>query len=178
MAETTAPATPGWSFTSMLADPNFQLLLANMGKAADPEGVGGVIGGAAANMISSKAAQTAVEKRDAARQAQIKQLIELHGGLTAPDKPGLNSIKATPAGSLAFDLNLQDPGGITGTPEYRDFSNTLSTIKPAAAPAPVRTQPLVAPVTTTGAQVAPTSTAQMRTAARRQPDITDIAPFY
>jgi len=160
MAETTAPATPGWSFTSMLADPNFQLLLANMGKAADPEGVGGVIGGAAA------------------RQAQIKQLIELHGGLTAPDKPGLNSIKATPAGSLAFDLNLQDPGGITGTPEYRDFSNTLSTIKPAAAPAPVRTQPLVAPVTTTGAQVAPTSTAQMRTAARRQPDITDIAPFY
>ena len=153
------PATDSWSFSKMLADPNFQLLLANMGKAADPEGPGGVIGGAAANMISSKAAQTAVEKRDAARQAQIKQLIELHGGITHPDKPGLNSIKATPAGSLALDLNLGDTDRPVGT----------GTV---LAPPPERTQPLAQAATPT--TTAPTA---MRTA-RRQPDLGEIIPFY
>jgi len=167
-ASTPTGAGASWSFTKMLEDPNFQLMLANMGKAADPEGAGGVIGGAAANMISSKAAQTAIEKRDAARQKQIQQLIYLHGGVTAPDKPGINSIKATPAGSFALDLNLPEPDAPVGT----------GTV---LAPPPERTQPLVAPTATTGTVAAPTAAAPtatpVRTAARRQPDITDISPF-
>jgi hypothetical protein len=157
----TDPTAAGasWSFSKMLADPNFQLLLANMGKAADPEGAGGVIGGAAANMISSKAAQGALEKQDAARKAQIKQLIDLHGGITAPDKPGLNSMKMTPAGALNFELNL-------GTGDFPGDTGT--------AAAPVRTQPLV-PTQAPAAAVSPTA---MRTASARQPGLDEIFPFY
>jgi len=168
MVETAAPATTGWSFTKMLEDPNFHLLLANMGKAADPEGVGGIVGGAAANMISSKAAQTAIEKRDAARAAQMKQLIDMHMGFTPPDKPGINSMKVTPSGSVAFDLNLPEPSAPVGT----------GTV---LAPPPERTQPLVAP-TTTGTIAASTAqapaAAPIRTANARQPSLDQIIPFY
>lgn len=188
MAEVAAtdPTAAGasWSFSKMLADPNFQLLLANMGKAADPEGVGGVIGGAAANMISSKAAQGALEKRDAARQQQIKQLIDLHAGITPPDKPGINSIKMTPAGSLALDLNLGEPG-ISGTPEAKAFSNTVSSMVPqeprtqlltGEAPKP---KPALVPTTTVPAQAAPASTpVAQRPGAPRNVDITELFPFY
>lgn len=165
---TTSGATPGTGFDigKLFSDPNVQLLLANMGKAADPEGVGGVVGSAAANMISSKAAQTAIEKRDAARAQQIKQLIDLHGGLTAPDKPGINSIKSTPSGSFALDLNLPEPNAPVGT----------GTV---LAPPPERTQPLVAPTGTVAAPTAAAPTAApVRTAAARQPSLDQIIPFY
>lgn len=156
MAEVAAanPTAAGasWSFSKMLADPNFQLLLANMGKAADPEGAGGVIGGAAANMISSKAAQGALEKREAQRQAQIKQLIDTLGGVTPKDQPGVTSIKRTPSGGVAFDLDLPSVDQPVGT----------GTV---LAPPPERTQLL------TGEQPRALRTEGVR-------DIADIFPFY
>jgi hypothetical protein len=186
MAEGSAATQQPWSFSGMLSDPNFQLLLANMGRQMDPEGAGGVIGTAAANMISSKAAQSAIEKRDAARSAQIKQLIDLHGGITKPDRPGLNSVKATPSGSYTFDLNLPEPRNITSTPEYGAFSNTLrdiaatrpTNVAPAQPPARTQTAPVITPATTAPVPVT-NAPAPIRTAAaRRDPSILDIAPFY
>ena len=178
MAEVAAtdPTAAGasWSFSKMLADPNFQLLLANMGKAADPEGAGGVIGGAASNLISSKAAQGALEKRDAARQEQMKRLIDLHAGITPPDKPGLNSIKMTPAGAVALELNLGDPE--TGVASRSAIAPTSTTTAPARTQLLTGEQPK-APVIPTAPQVSTTPVqAPIRTANAR--DVADIFPFY
>lgn len=170
MAETAQP----WSFTGMLADPNFQLALANVGKSLDPEGAGGIIGGAAANMISSKAAQTAIEKRDAARQKQIQQLIAMHGGLTAKDTPGITTVKRTPSGAVAFELDLPPldtsigPGSQTSqyATQRATPAGTGTVLAPKETPAAIATTPTAAP--------APLSATPTRT---RQPDIADIAPF-
>ena len=179
-----------WSLGGMFADPNFQLLLANMGKAADPEGVGGVVGGAAANMISSKAAQTALEKRDAQRQAQINRLVELHGGFTPKDTPGVTSIKRTPSGGVTFDLDLPPLGSGVLSSENQGLAGQGVTKSPAApstlqiTPTQQRTQPLVqptpvpvsnAPGSATQTQIAPTP---VRTASVRRPELDEIFPFY
>lgn len=174
----TAPATEGWSFSKMLADPNFQLLLANMGKAADPEGVGGVIGGAAANMISSKAAQGAMEKSEAQRQTQIKQLIDTLGGVTPKDKPGVTSIKRTPSGGLALDYDLPALEGtaaqsVLASAPSAERTSSLTGKQPKAQPV-IPTAPQVA--TTPVRQPAPTGTAGIQTRGVR--DIADIFPFY
>jgi hypothetical protein len=172
MAETTGSPAAGLSFSGMLADPNFQLLLANMGKSADPDGAGGVIGGATANMISSKAAQGAIDKRDAARKAQIQKLIDLHGGITPPDKPGLNSMKMTPSGALNFELNL----GSGNEPE-----GTGTVLAPPVQP--VRTQPLTGTTPTQQAPIMPAPSPAASAPARQmlasnRPSLDEIFPFY
>lgn len=178
-APAAAPAAEGWSFTKMLADPNFQMLLANMGKAADPEGAGGVIGGAASNMISSKAAQTALEKSEVQRQAQIKQLIDTLGGVTPKDKPGVTSIKRTPTGGVAFDLDLpplDQPVG-TGTvlaPPPAERTQLLTGEQPKAPVVP--TAPQVATTPVPAQAPAATQPSPIRTANVR--DVADIFPFY
>ena len=180
-----APATEGWSFGKMLADPNFQLLLANMGKAADPEGAGGVIGGAAANMISSKAAQGAMEKSELQRQTQIKQLIDTLGGVTPKDKPGVTSIKRTPTGGVAFDLDLPSldqpvgTGTVLAPPPLAERTQLLTGEQPKAPTVPIAPQVATTPIANTtpaGAPVrTPTVPARSTGAVR---DIADIFPFY
>lgn len=166
-----------WSLGGMFADPNFQLLLANMGKAADPEGVGGVIGGAAANMISSKAAQTTLEKRDAQRQAQINRLVELHGGLTPKDSPGVTSIKRTPSGGVMLDVDLPPldtsigPGSQTTQLATQATQRKQPLTQTQSAPAPVSNMPGSVPQT----QIAPTP---VRTVSVRRPELDEIFPFY
>lgn len=190
MAEAAAPT----GFMATLSDPNFINLLAGIGAGIDPEGAGGVIGKATQQYVQSKAAQGALEKQDIARKEQIKQLIDLHGGVTAPNKPGLNSIKATPSGSYQFDLNLpplDQPVG-TGTvlapldtPATTPLRNAVATPAPAvptlAAPkAPVApAAPVVTPTTTPATIAAPTAQAPSAPAAgARRPSLDEIIPFY
>lgn len=169
MAEETKP----WSLSGMLADPNFQLALANMGTAADPEGTGGTIGKAAANLISSKAAQTAVEKRDKSRQTQIDMLVSALGGLTPKDQPGITSLSRTPSGGLKIDYDLP-PLDTSMGPGSQTMQLATQQAKPVGTGtvlAPKETPAAIATTPATSLRATPTRAPQ------RQLDIADIAPF-
>jgi hypothetical protein len=113
MAEST-----GFNFWDLLADPNAQQLLANIGAAADPEGAGGVIGNAASRLISSKASQSAAAKQLSTADAERQELRQLHrdlinrlGPVTPQGTPGLNAIKPTKtSNNVDLDIDADDPG--------------------------------------------------------------------
>lgn len=99
-----------FNFWDLLADPNTQVALAQMGASMVPQGegyAGDVIGNAAINLVKSKAAQKAGEQT-LGRDAVTKKL----GPVTPIDKPGLNSIKSNANGSLDLDINTNDQAGL------------------------------------------------------------------
>lgn len=113
MAESTSTTTPKpFNFWDMLADDNFQLLLANMGAAAVPEGyAGNVIGKAAANMIRSKAAQR-VGEQQLNEDGEVTRKL---GPLTPKGTTGPNKISRKSNGSLDIDVDHPDPAKLVDT---------------------------------------------------------------
>jgi hypothetical protein len=102
----TVPSKP-FSIGGLFEDPNFQLLLANMGKQLGGEGsAGAVIGSAAANMISSKAAQQAGEKLLNEDGDPVTRKL---GPITPRGQQGPNVIKSQKNGSLLLDVDHDNP---------------------------------------------------------------------
>jgi len=102
-----------FDFSALLADPNFQSLLAGTGARLDPEGAGGAIGQSALQMIQGKAAQKATGDAEAKRQKFNEQILALLGGLTPKEMPGPTSVKMGP-GQMTVDMT--PPGGGAETP--------------------------------------------------------------
>lgn len=135
----------GAGLMALFSDPNFQALLAGIGQRADPEGVGGILGGATLSYIQSKAAQKALESQDAKRDANldplrptpsvIQRAAELMRGnpdVTPLNKAGINGVKAGPNGNAIIDINLQDVPG-------KGVSTGTASPVTSAAPAPAVT---------------------------------------
>jgi hypothetical protein len=103
MVESTTKSTGFTNVADLFADKNFQLLLANMGRQMDPEGAGGIIGNAAANMIKSKAAQEAGEQL--LNEPDTAGVTKKLGQPTPKGTPGLNSVTRKTNGSLDIDID-------------------------------------------------------------------------
>lgn len=106
----TEPST-GFSIGKLFEDPNFIAMLAGVGAATDPSGVGGILGNATTTLVRNRAAQSAAAKqleegrleREDMRQ-QHRELMQRLGPITAPDRPGLNSIKPAKDGTVDIDI--------------------------------------------------------------------------
>lgn len=100
------PSKP-FSVTGLFEDPDFQLLLANMGRQLGGEGSAGkVIGDAAANMISSKAAQRAGEQLLNEDGDPVTRKL---GPITPRGQQGPTVVKTRRNGSLDIDIDHNDP---------------------------------------------------------------------
>lgn len=99
--------------TGLLADPNFQNLLAGIGTKLDPEGVGGALGTPTTALIKSLAAQKALGKSENKRDAYNKQLLDVLSGMTPKGTPGLSSATVSPGG-IKLDIETGDVGGELG----------------------------------------------------------------
>jgi len=154
------PATPtptGMSLTDLLANRDFQSLLAGVGARLDPKGPGGALGLATQQYLGMLGAREQAQKQADAQNAQTKLVIDAlakHGGFTPRDTPGVTSAQATPDGGVKLDITPPvAPAGATGG------------VAPVAPVAPT------APVTPTGA-VAPTGAVDSQRA------IGALLPFY
>lgn len=108
-------STPQGGVGGLLADRNFLALLAGVGQAIDPQGVGGRLGAVARTNIASQAAQDRATQQAAAQNAQTRMVIDAlsqYGGLTPANTPGVTALKATPTG-VQMDIT---PSGAPGAP--------------------------------------------------------------
>ena len=90
MAETGSGST---GILSLLRDPNVINLLAGIGSKLDPEGVGGILGGATQTLTRNTAAQKAFGEQEELRTKNnelLKQIIQL---MSPAGSPGPTNIK-------------------------------------------------------------------------------------
>ena len=112
-----------FTLARLLANPNFQTLLAGIGTGLDPEGVGGAIGRPTIGAIQSQAAQKAIGEQENLRRGTnllaiasmvpedergpyIQQALAMLGGLGPLDKPGPNSVKMEKDGTATINVTI------------------------------------------------------------------------
>ncbi len=136
------PNKPG-GFAALLADPNFQGLLAGVGARLDPKGVGGALGGSTQQYLNQQALQRAAADKEKKQDKRHAELLAAFGGNATP--PGADGIT-----SLAVSNNKIVEKGNRGNIEYTetqpipavapqtpgDYSTTIPTGTP-----PVMTTP-------------------------------------
>lgn len=161
------------TIAEILADPNFQSLLAGIGARLDPEGVGGALGGATTQFIQSRAAQNAVTKQDEQRQTSndlavammlpegeqktffLNRAMNRLGGLTPKGQPGVTGLTMGPDGSATLKMDL--PGQ-----------------QPAQPNAPMNPQ---GPYSQNVPQVAARTVPTINTSPPARRNLTDMVPF-
>ena len=139
---TGVPAAPGFSLTSLLADPNMQQLLAQMGsRIGGPGSAGEVIGVPTSQAIRSQQMAKAVEKQD---QSFMGQMIRALGGGNLADIP------VTPQGDRngVDSLSVNDKGvTIKLAPlKMRDSYGSDKPLESQTKPAQSMQTPVQAPV--------------------------------
>lgn len=167
------PTDNSFSLNKLFGDPNLQSLLAGIATGIDPNGPGGILGKAATGFIQSRAAQKAVTQQDTQRKASnlllaaksvepgspehqqyIKQATDLLGGLTSPEKAGVNSVKMGNKGNVIYDVNHTDiPALPTNTANLPQSSTPT------------------APVTENNTNISSSDT-------NRRINLNDVIPFY
>jgi hypothetical protein len=148
----------GFSFSSLVKDPNFHGFLAALSSNLDPEGPGGAVGRAAGGMIRAKAAQKAMEGQESQNKGYMDEVISIlrsKAGLTPKGQIGATSVEKTDTG---YKINVDTQNDPAKMPV-----GTGTVLAPPEEPAIPRVSPVQLPQ---GTQQ--TSNLSMR----------DLYPFY
>ena len=125
----------GGGVMGLLADPNFQSMLAGIGTNLDPEGVGGAIGKPTQALIQNKQMGKAMEKQDKRWQALIDAMADGKVGkatIKEDGKGGTTMTLGAPEGGLGA-LNQPIQQTTPTQPDFFDnfagqFNNVLSSL--------------------------------------------------
>lgn len=152
------------AYQNILQNPYFIQALATAGESLDPEGPAGYLGRAAKSMVSSRQAARANELAitdDNKRYNELKDKLDLLGGITPKGMPGASGVSMGADGSWNIKMDSQTPVQVKPAPKAPDRDTSTSipqgamqSAQATQAPQPLLTTPSAgAPVAT--APVAP-----------------------